>query len=345
MARRGEIIANPMLNVQWRFLQEQPMSYEEIADRQMAEMPRLPTGVTAMGGYSDSLTLQRAASREAGDSRGTVSALLDNPSGQPSFLALLRNRRTNAIPENELPVDTPPRTISQLSDHSDGGALQGSIFSRNMAAAPTRATSKDRSTSPTFQPLMDLEEMQNDPSLNSPRSTSPIIIWRPTARVRLARDIPPELKSAFLEETSPTPSHVLSSAADLSSETSRSSRATAPKPRGRRHVNRPPPQEVQQEVSTRHRRNMYGAWYLPKNKWSCREEPEDSRAQSRIAVDYYNASTRTAANTENYNPVLMEKAAKLQGDIPSLYISKAYKSYLMENNPDRMPHLDRKSVV
>eukprot|EP01083_Nonionella_stella_P075481 205234_1 len=137
------------------------------------------------------------------------------------------------------------------------------------------------------------------------RSQSPVIVWRPSARVKIAEDLPVELKSVFRDETP----------VDVEKRTLISEPQSHLKAWDEVH------QKHKQQHSGRFKFNIsptkrkarlgYGAWYIHPSKWEYREKTEDKKQLKRVS------------------PVIEERVKELTSEIPSKFIAKAYKRYIM----------------
>lgn len=192
-------------------------------------------------------------------------------------------------------------------------------------------------------------------SVDKNRSPSPVIIWRPTARVKVARDIPAELQSIFLGQKPDRPER--SSNADQYDHLSTIGALVATAPiqpysarthnHGRRHHRPlPPPPESSFTFRPRNTKKApkYGAWYMPTKRWQVQGNEDNLDSDpSRLAASYLDPGVARPDNAKNQ--ALVTKAQELKHQIPGLYISKAYKSFIKDRakklssaGNTRLPH-------
>jgi hypothetical protein len=217
------------------------------------------------------------------------------------------------------------------------------------------------------------------------RSPSPLIVWRPTARVKVASDITPALRSALMGDVLEDPtkrmakneenkhaldqnkfkeqidqkmnaieSVVLSgptggdSDADEDVVADADDSAAVQKQWGRRkkRVKRKkyvaptlPDSSFTYVPPKRGRRPEYGAWYIDPKKWRLRHahEFEGSESDSDVASSQL-LDTMQGKESSQPEPIGGKENQLLQ-DIPYLYISRAYKTFIKDiGDNERIPH-------
>jgi len=195
---------------------------------------------------------------------------------------------------------------------------------------------------------------QNDRS----RSPSPVIIWKPSARVKLATDLPPELKSVFLHDycegndtTSPkvravAPGGITNSGAAVTHNQGGSQSAnTSPNARSSPKKKKVEPKRTyiglersldstfNYQAKEPKPKQTYGAWYLPPVRWR-RKTGKVSRngddGNNVTSLDFSSMKYTVAAKGKP-NPGMIAKINEMKNEIPHLHIAQAYKSFLNKN--------------
>lgn len=168
-----------------------------------------------------------------------------------------------------------------------------------------------------LEPALEEGDDGKDNGLTSPRrrSSSPVIIWRPSARVKLATDIPLELLTGLADSlphggtpyvsTEPT-FYGVPPTARLSAGTQGMAAPDAMDEGA--HTDRGP-----------RRVNKYGAWYLPPKQWNRAAKLDGADPQE---------SEESAKDAK-----LQDKTALLS----TLYSSRIYKEYIKQSGA-RVPH-------
>ena len=159
---------------------------------------------------------------------------------------------------------------------------------------------------------------------NDSRSPSPVIIWRPSSRVTIAKDLPSNLHSVYIPEEDTVADELAQFKLDgvdpdehnvscLELQGVKSAYAAKDA-----HIDEERKGEEQQPEWNAHERThkrpaiKYGAWFVPPHKWKVRTKG-----------DVVEQTNKDAAN-----PELERKAAHLGSVIPDLFISKMYKVYI-----------------
>jgi hypothetical protein len=153
------------------------------------------------------------------------------------------------------------------------------------------------------------------------RPVSPIIIWRPSARVQIADDLPPELLAELLGETG---SKSATSNIAASSMTARPFVQTSSSPKGSNSL-----QSGGSAIMNSQKNNGksflnkdYGAWYLKPKQWNdmmtgdLQQEYEKSQ------------NARISGSDAEIDKVIETKAKELDNVLPKLFISGIYREWL-----------------
>jgi len=160
----------------------------------------------------------------------------------------------------------------------------------------------------------------SDDEWNNSRSPSPVIIWRPSSRITIARDLPSNLKSVFSPDIEQN-HHAESTENNLS---------CLEQDDNDNDINNDVLKKEEKKKQKKERWNsnkrnlspkiVYGAWYIHPKKWVVKRKGK---------VTEYN-------NDNAKNPVLEKKASDLAKTIPELFISKKYKEYILnQKNPNK----------
>ena len=193
------------------------------------------------------------------------------------------------------------------------------------------------------------------------RSPSPIIIWRPAARVKVATDVPPELLEDLLEDDDsedevpqaakrnsfikkPIPQQeaakkaVLKKSKRLSTFTSSHKTKENPKrPKPvkkktdgtrRPDVHRPLTDAEKRKKKGIDLKRNYGAWYIKPELWKdCAEGKGEKVLKTREAT-----TSETEKMRQEMTKELDNNAKELEKKIPKLFITDQYRKYLMAQN-------------
>ena len=202
--------------------------------------------------------------------------------------------------------------------------------------------------------------------LDESRSPSPIIIWRPAARVKVATDVPPELLEDLLddddeEDLEQDGRHRPSTLAS-SRRMSSFHAAHSPKTDGGKNVTTKastfkemsksksprlkPEHEMQQLANAKNKMPMstlekikrrpkyrdfkhkYGAWYIKPDKWN---DCANGRAEKVLTIKGKGTS-ETEKMRQEMSTALDETQKKLEKKIPKLFITEQYRRYLLDQN-------------
>jgi hypothetical protein len=202
--------------------------------------------------------------------------------------------------------------------------------------------------------------------LDESRSPSPIIIWRPAARVKVATDVPPELLEDLLddeeEEMKTTnkqkrPSNIKRSRRMSSFHASHSpkssngknvttkfstfkEKAQSKSPRlkpdqeiialanGKNKMPMSTLEKIKRRPKYRDFKHKYGAWYIKPDKWNA---CANGRAEKVLTVKGKSKS-ETEKMRQEMSTALDETQKKLEKKIPKLFITEQYRKYLLEHN-------------
>jgi hypothetical protein len=171
------------------------------------------------------------------------------------------------------------------------------------------------------------------------RSPSPVIIWRPNARVKLATDISPDLRAALLGGESSKQAQANNTTGKQQQQQQqqqkkqRLPRIAPRKKKPVRHI----PSSFDYTAPNRQPRPQYGAWYLPTKKWRLRYPKEYEGDEDDSDGDTPRA--RIKEHHAKRDRELTKRQEKCDAEIPSLYISRAYKSFVRHHrsNTTKMP--------
>lgn len=160
---------------------------------------------------------------------------------------------------------------------------------------------------------------------NDSRSPSPVIIWRPSSRVTIAKDLPSNLHSVYIPEDGDDVNvdKVIGRQFEVDGDEHNVSclelqgvrSAYAAK---EAHIDEERKGEERKPEWNAHKRShirpaiKYGAWFIPPRKWKVRHKGN--------VIEY--------KNNDAVNPELEKKADHLGAIIPDLFISKMYKVYI-----------------
>lgn len=166
------------------------------------------------------------------------------------------------------------------------------------------------------------------------RPESPIIIWRPSARVRVADDLPDHLVAELLgEPVKPAkPAPTFSSAAP---KPRRKLRKASGKVSGAANAGVPKSERARPPACGA---KTYGAWYMKPGNWN-------GMHKGTLAQEYRESKQKqsTGADVE-VERALNAKAQEFKSILPKLFISSAYREWLEKQNkgdPDTalsLPH-------
>ena len=200
----------------------------------------------------------------------------------------------------------------------------------------------------------------DDDESDRSRSPSPIIIWRPAARVKVATDVPPELLEDLLEEEDEEEDGPFEMTAGNASPplTGRSQMSGATITKRNRRVSsfaadHIPPQLSQSLAMTRpsgriikrpdvHRvtganlrrkkgrdfKKNYGAWYIKPDLW---KDCASGKGEKVLAQKQEGVS-ETEKMRQEMARALDETSAELEKKLPKLFITKQYRTYLIEQS-------------
>jgi len=279
----------------------------------------------------------------------------------PSFDEIYRNYGVATVDAHQAMIDRGLADVqSTTHDHDTGNVPE-----------------TERNLDQEVADILDLEPHTTDASNpegaphqdDDSRSESPVIIWRPSARVKLATDLPPELQSQFLHDYGETeheslkkvrrshppqqPFHDSLSPSNgqfkqFSKSPTRHSGdddgclgpidlSRSPKVNGKGR--RPPfrsPKSLMVDSSFNFPQNkakkkeQYGAWYIPPVRWR-RSTGAVSRigADGNTNLDFSNMKFTVAAKGK-VNPTMMAKMKEMEHTIPKSYIKQAYKQFMKE---------------
>lgn len=174
----------------------------------------------------------------------------------------------------------------------------------------------------------------------SGRSPSPVIIWRPTMRIKLATDIPPELlpdyNGQMFEEEENFP---------LDDSMHPPSLFPASKHYSRHY------EEVSSSFiykpKTPKKPARYGAWYLPVDQWqkTLTENPRTEESIEQEAEKYTKRISMYGHDQDPYKGAedgqgdsLDAKTVEILNQIRKLPISMKYKEYILKEGRGRVPH-------
>mmetsp|Transcript_39677 Transcript_39677/g.48137 ORF Transcript_39677/g.48137 Transcript_39677/m.48137 type:complete len:362 (+) Transcript_39677:192-1277(+) len=172
------------------------------------------------------------------------------------------------------------------------------------------------------------DKLRGQGSAEDNRSRSPVIVWRPSVRVRLATDLPEELFEDELEEVNSAlemPGLLARRLPPLEADGGRAYTSLTARPQWNAPGNR-----KREQVHPR-----YGAWYIPAKDWGVNawptrrgwDETEPSTVRSKKEIKHAEESQRG----------LNEYQELLESQIANLYSSRAYKDYIKATG-DRIPH-------
>ena len=163
------------------------------------------------------------------------------------------------------------------------------------------------------------------------RPVSPIIIWRPSARVQIADDLPPELLAELLGESSITSSNVAATSmtarpfvqqASKSSKSSTSSKS----PRGSGTLKNGGNAILNTKNNNGNGKSFlnkdYGAWYLKPKQWN---DMMNGDLQSEYEKSQ---NARISGSDAEIDHVIETKAKELDNVLPKLFISSVYRDWL-----------------
>lgn len=166
-----------------------------------------------------------------------------------------------------------------------------------------------------------------------PRSSpSPVIIWRHAAPVKIASNLPPDL----LPPTDGKNASRMGMHAQRSSSVSSSS-AAGPQPQlgSRAAASASVANELKERRAAFDRRMQYGAWYLPTEKWSTREQTASGEPRAGGKGGGRSGAGGSGGGEEGEEE---DEEQNLTDTIPKLYSSRMYKDYLKSQRHTRMPH-------
>jgi hypothetical protein len=166
----------------------------------------------------------------------------------------------------------------------------------------------------------------------------PMVIWRPPTHVKLATDVPNELKEVKVSDKQystlavklrhkreEAAANAVAAGIDVAAESEEVDeirRPTKPKPTKRSprakatKAKHPPEQQLAPKGPPR-----YGAWYIPPDKWKVGMESIFEDMQKR-KDGYYGMEMEA----------LKQREQRFQQELPSLYITKQFKNYMRDNN-------------
>ena len=198
------------------------------------------------------------------------------------------------------------------------------------------------------------------------RSPSPIIIWRPAARVKVATDVPPELLEDLLNEDeeeqevekprrrkptnvsrsrrissfhashSPKNSDGLSATKSLTLKEMRKSRSPRLNPEMEINEMSKTGSKIPNSTLTRLKnrpkykdfKHKYGAWYINPTKWNdCAHGQGEKALATKGQV-----TSETEKMRQEMSSALDETQKKLGEAIPKLFITEQYRTYLLQKN-------------
>ena len=168
----------------------------------------------------------------------------------------------------------------------------------------------------------------NNDDWDNSRSPSPVIIWRPSSRVTVAKDLPKNLKSVYAQQEKNV-SYLEYQGVNDNININDNINETKENPQNQT-TDKPKSKIVHKEKWNSNKRKFpapieYGAWYIPPNKWVVRKKGEIIEETSK----------------DSTNPELERKATHLSETIPTLFISKMYKTYIMTHKDQNKRYLPK----
>ena len=184
------------------------------------------------------------------------------------------------------------------------------------------------------------------------RPVSPIIIWRPSARVQIADDLPPELLAELLGQPPPTNTASSSSSSSFSPPSN-----TNPRPFAQQSSSSPrggASQSLKNGGSTvlagkskakPFLNKDYGAWYLKPKQWN-------NMMTGSLQEDYNKTqNARISGSDAEIEKVINMKAKELNSVLPKLFISTVYREWLEKQEQEHpesslpMPYYLKKKTM
>jgi hypothetical protein len=171
------------------------------------------------------------------------------------------------------------------------------------------------------------DEDDSDDEEDSNRPDSPIIIWRPSARVQIADDLPPELVAELLGHPSPSSTNGGKNAAPSSPRSPRSPRLGGGGGGGDHAWN-----SGRGKGKPSFLKKDYGAWYLRPKEWNKSMTGELKNAYEKAQ------QVRVGGTNSEVDRVIEEKSAELNQILPKLFISNAYREWLEKQDREHPEH-------
>jgi hypothetical protein len=171
-------------------------------------------------------------------------------------------------------------------------------------------------------------ESDDDSEGPKERSASPVILWRTSARVKVANDIPSELRSVFIAAGS-SPGARRDAAAPAVTEVV----PKPPRPGSRRALEAAKQAAAQKQREMCARRQQYGSkWFMPAESWHVALDADDESLNAAASAPGALASGAAEAirKTRAAAAELERKLDDTRSQLGALDISRAYKQFIME---------------
>ena len=171
---------------------------------------------------------------------------------------------------------------------------------------------------------------------NNSRSPSPVIIWRPSSRITIAKDLPPNLRSTYDQKQSKLHDLIEQTVSCLELQDDGNmdnANILTVHDQNEEREKKKETKRVEWNSSKRSfpPRIVYGEWYVSPKKWKVRRKGE--------CVEH--------TNKTDIDPQLEKQANDLKETIPDLFISKKYKLYILNQKdpnkrdlPDYLQNVD-----
>ena len=163
----------------------------------------------------------------------------------------------------------------------------------------------------------------SSPDEDPHRPPSPIIIWRPSARVQIATDLPPELVAELLDGENVSGAGAAGKADgerhDFMQKGDLSSAGAAIAMKG--HSSK----MWRMKKKKKKRPRRYGAWYVKPSQWN-------DMMSGKLEVTSSQHEQKGFSVDSDIDRVIDGKVKEMKAVIPKLFIAKSYRAWLMKQN-------------